>query len=101
MGPPIEREVVRAMMLLRVRDAGDGAARACGPMVAEAIVGLLNAGLTPVVPEHGSLGASGDLAPLAHCALVLIGEGFGARLRGVVAAGCGGAGRGRASSRSS
>jgi histidine ammonia-lyase len=45
------------------------------PLVAEAIVGLLNAGLTPVVPEHGSLGASGDLAPLAHCALALIGEG--------------------------
>ena len=36
---------------------------------------LLNAGLTPIVPEHGSLGASGDLAPLAHCALVMIGEG--------------------------
>jgi histidine ammonia-lyase len=45
------------------------------PVVAEAMLGLLNAGLTPVVPEHGSLGASGDLAPLAHCALVLIGEG--------------------------
>jgi histidine ammonia-lyase len=48
--------------------------------VGEAIVSLLNAGLTPVVPEHGSLGASGDLAPLAHCALALLGEGevFGA-----------------------
>jgi histidine ammonia-lyase len=45
------------------------------PLVAEAIVALLNAGVTPVVPEHGSLGASGDLAPLAHCALALIGEG--------------------------
>jgi histidine ammonia-lyase len=45
------------------------------PLVAETIVALLNARLTPVVPEHGSLGASGDLAPLAHCALALIGEG--------------------------
>jgi histidine ammonia-lyase len=43
--------------------------------VTEAMVALLNAGLTPVVPEHGSLGASGDLAPLAHCALAIIGEG--------------------------
>jgi histidine ammonia-lyase len=45
------------------------------PAVAEAILGLLDAGLVPVVPEHGSLGASGDLAPLAHCALALLGEG--------------------------
>ncbi|HSD77554.1 MAG TPA: histidine ammonia-lyase, partial [Solirubrobacteraceae bacterium] len=45
------------------------------PEVAEAIIALLNAGVTPAVPEHGSLGASGDLAPLAHCALVLTGEG--------------------------
>ena len=43
------------------------------------MLALLNAGITPVVPEHGSLGASGDLAPLAHCALVLIGEGEAAR----------------------
>jgi histidine ammonia-lyase len=45
------------------------------PVVAERMLDLLNAGLTPAVPEHGSLGASGDLAPLAHCALLLIGEG--------------------------
>ena len=45
------------------------------PVVAETMVAMLNAGITPVVPEHGSLGASGDLAPLAHCALALIGEG--------------------------
>jgi histidine ammonia-lyase len=45
------------------------------PVVVERILQLLNAGLTPAVPEHGSLGASGDLAPLAHCALLLIGEG--------------------------
>ena len=73
-GPPVEREVVRAMMLLRARTLAMGRSGA-RPVVAERIIDLLNAGLTPVVPEHGSLGASGDLAPLAHCALVLIGEG--------------------------
>jgi histidine ammonia-lyase len=74
MGPPVEREVVRAMMLLRARTLAMGHSGA-RPPVAEAILALLNAGLTPVVPEHGSLGASGDLAPLAHCGLALIGEG--------------------------
>jgi histidine ammonia-lyase len=73
-GPPIEREVVRAMMVLRARTLAMGCS-GTRPEVADAIVALLNAGLTPVVPEHGSLGASGDLAPLAHCALALIGEG--------------------------
>jgi histidine ammonia-lyase len=74
MGPAVEREVVRAMMLLRARTLAMGWSGA-RPLVAEAILALLNNGLTPVVPEHGSLGASGDLAPLAHCALALIGEG--------------------------
>ena len=74
MGPPVEREVVRAMMLLRARTLAMGYS-GVRPVVAERILALLNAGLTPVVPEHGSLGASGDLAPLAHCALVLLGEG--------------------------
>jgi histidine ammonia-lyase len=74
MGPPVEREVVRAMMLLRARTLAMGCSGA-RPLVAETMLALLNAGLTPVVPEFGSLGASGDLAPLAHCALVLIGEG--------------------------
>ena len=74
MGPPVEREVVRAMMLLRARTLAMGCSGA-RPVVAETILALLNAGLTPVVPEYGSLGASGDLAPLAHCALALIGEG--------------------------
>ncbi len=74
MGPPVEAEVVRAMMLLRARTLAMGRSGA-RPVVAETILALLNAGLTPVVREHGSLGASGDLAPLAHCALVLIGEG--------------------------
>jgi histidine ammonia-lyase len=74
MGPPVEREVVRAMMLLRARTLAMGCSGA-RPVVAETILALLNANVTPLVPEHGSLGASGDLAPLAHCALVLIGEG--------------------------
>jgi histidine ammonia-lyase len=73
-GPPVEREVVRAMMVLRARSLAMGYSGA-RPEVAEAIVAMLNAGITPVVPEHGSLGASGDLAPLAHCALGLMGEG--------------------------
>jgi histidine ammonia-lyase len=74
MGPPVEREVVRATMLLRARTLSMGRSGA-RPVVAETLLMLLNAGITPVVPEHGSLGASGDLAPLAHCALALIGEG--------------------------
>jgi histidine ammonia-lyase len=74
MGEPVEREVVRAMMLLRARTLAMGYSGARAE-VAETIVALLNAGITPEVPEHGSLGASGDLAPLAHCGLALIGEG--------------------------
>ncbi|HEY1238434.1 MAG TPA: aromatic amino acid lyase, partial [Solirubrobacterales bacterium] len=74
MGAPIEREVVRAMMLLRARSLAMAYSGA-RPEVADTILALVNAGITPVVPEHGSLGASGDLAPLAHCALALIGEG--------------------------
>jgi histidine ammonia-lyase len=74
MGDPVEREVVRGMMLLRARSLAMGYSGA-RPELAETILDLLNAGITPVVPEHGSLGASGDLAPLAHCGLALIGEG--------------------------
>ncbi|MGI8562665.1 MAG: histidine ammonia-lyase [Candidatus Dormibacter sp.] len=74
MGPPIEPEVVRGMMLLRLRTLAMGYS-GVRPQVAEGLAQLLNAGITPVVPEFGSLGASGDLAPLAHCALCLIGEG--------------------------
>jgi histidine ammonia-lyase len=73
-GPPVEREVVRGTILLRARSLAMGYSGA-RPELAEGLVAMLNAGITPVVPEHGSLGASGDLAPLAHCALVLIGEG--------------------------
>jgi histidine ammonia-lyase len=74
MGPPIEREAVRAMMFLRARSLAMGRSGA-RPVVAETMLALLAAGLDPVVPEYGSLGASGDLAPLAHCGLALLGEG--------------------------
>jgi histidine ammonia-lyase len=74
-GAPMPREVVRAMMLLRVRSLALGLS-GVRPALARGLVDLLNAGITPWVPEHGSLGASGDLAPLAHCALVLLGEGW-------------------------
>ena len=74
MGPPVEAEVVRAMMFLRARTLAMGASGA-RPAVAESLIRLINAGIVPAVPEHGSLGASGDLAPLAHAALLLIGEG--------------------------
>ena len=74
LGPPVEREVVIAMMLLRARSLAMGRS-GVRPVVVERMLALLEAGITPVVPEYGSLGASGDLAPLAHCALVLIGEG--------------------------
>ncbi len=75
MGPLVEREVVRAMMLLRLRSLAMGYS-GVRPIVAETIAAVLNAGITPLVHEHGSLGASGDLAPLSHAALALIGEGF-------------------------
>lgn len=74
MGPPVESEVVRAMLLLRARSLAMGYSGA-RPRVVEAMLALLEAHITPLVPEFGSLGASGDLAPLAACALVLIGEG--------------------------
>jgi histidine ammonia-lyase len=74
-GAAMPREVVRAMMLLRVRSLAFGHS-GVRPLVAQALVDLLNHDVTPWVPEHGSLGASGDLAPLAHCALVLLGEGW-------------------------
>ncbi len=75
MGPPLDAEVVRGMLLLRARTlcAGYSGVR---PVLVEAIAGLLNAGIVPHVPELGSLGASGDLAPLAHAALCLLGEGW-------------------------
>lgn len=73
-GPPLPVEAVRGMILLRLRTLAMGSS-GVRPELAEALAGLLNADLTPVVPAHGSLGASGDLAPLAHVGLCLIGEG--------------------------
>ena len=73
-GAEVEREVTRAMMVLRLRTLVSGHT-GVRPEVADALAGLLNAGLTPVVHEYGSLGCSGDLAPLSHVALALMGEG--------------------------
>jgi len=74
MGDPVEQEVVRAMIFLRARTLALGASGA-RPLVADALLSLINNDITPLVPEYGSLGASGDLAPLAHVALALLGEG--------------------------
>ena len=74
MGDVVETEVVRAMQLLRLRTLCSGAT-GVRPVVAETIAAMLNASITPVVYEYGSLGCSGDLAPLSHCALALMGEG--------------------------
>jgi histidine ammonia-lyase len=74
MGPAVEREVVRGLMFLRLKTLASGRT-GVRPVVAETMAALLNAGITPVVHEYGSLGCSGDLAPLAHCAQVLMGEG--------------------------
>jgi histidine ammonia-lyase len=73
-GPEVEREVVRAMMFLRLSTLATGRT-GVRPETATTYAALLTAGITPVVHEHGSLGCSGDLAPLAHCALALMGEG--------------------------
>ncbi|HXD63085.1 MAG TPA: histidine ammonia-lyase [Solirubrobacteraceae bacterium] len=73
-GQEVEREVVRAMMLLRLSTMATGHT-GVRRSTAAAYAELLSAGLTPVVYEFGSLGCSGDLAPLAHCALALMGEG--------------------------
>ena len=73
-GEPLPTNVVRGMMLVRANVLAKGLS-GIRPVVAERICDLLNHGITPVVPSRGSVGASGDLAPLAHMALVLIGEG--------------------------
>jgi histidine ammonia-lyase len=73
-GAEVEREVVRAMMLLRLQTLATGRT-GVRPVIVLGYAGMLNAGITPVVREFGSLGCSGDLAPLAHCALALMGEG--------------------------
>ncbi|MEU8828616.1 histidine ammonia-lyase [Streptomyces sp. NPDC048636] len=74
MGPRVEREVVRALMFLRLKTLASGRT-GVRPLVVETMAAMLNAGITPVVHEYGSLGCSGDLAPLSHCALALMGEG--------------------------
>lgn len=73
-GPEVEREVIRALMLLRLSTLATGRT-GVRPATAQAYADLLNAGITPVVREYGSLGCSGDLAPLAHVALAALGEG--------------------------
>ena len=74
LGPAVEREVVRALMFLRLRTMATGRT-GVRAQVAQTYADFLNAGITPVVPEFGSLGCSGDLAPLSHCALAMMGEG--------------------------
>ncbi|MFI0733109.1 histidine ammonia-lyase [Streptomyces sp. NPDC021225] len=74
MGPRVEREVVRALMFLRLKTLASGRT-GVRPVVVRTMAAVLNAGITPVVHEYGSLGCSGDLAPLSHCALTLMGEG--------------------------
>src|SRR5690349_19697653 len=73
-GPEVEREVVRALVLLRLSTLATGHT-GIRRETAELMAALLSAGITPVVREYGSLGCSGDLAPLSHCALALMGEG--------------------------
>ncbi len=73
-GPEVEREVTRALMLLRLSTLATGHT-GVRPETAQLLADLLTHGITPVVREYGSLGCSGDLAPLAHCALALMGEG--------------------------
>lgn len=73
-GQPMAEAESRAMLLLRANVLAKGFS-GCRPELVELLVSMLNAGVHPVIPEKGSVGASGDLAPLAHLALVAIGEG--------------------------
>ncbi|MEZ4392569.1 MAG: histidine ammonia-lyase [Polyangiales bacterium] len=73
-GDALPTDVVRAMMLLRAQVLALGAS-GVRPVLVETLAAMLNAGVHPVIPSQGSVGASGDLAPLAHLALVLVGEG--------------------------
>jgi histidine ammonia-lyase len=73
-GPEVEREVVRALMLLRLQTLATGHT-GVRPVVVQTYAAMLNAGITPIVREYGSLGCSGDLAPLSHVALAAMGEG--------------------------
>ncbi len=73
-GAPLPTDVVRAMLLLRAQSLAFGVSGP-RPAVLELLIAMLNAGVHPVIPSQGSVGASGDLAPLAHMALTVIGEG--------------------------
>jgi histidine ammonia-lyase len=74
LGNPLSIEEARALLLLRANVLALGYS-GCRPVVVETLIEMLNRGVTPVIPEKGSVGASGDLAPLAHLALTAIGEG--------------------------
>ena len=73
-GQEIEREVARGTMLLRLSTMATGRT-GVRPILPETYAAMLNAGVTPIIGEYGSLGCSGDLAPLAHCALAAMAEG--------------------------
>ena len=73
-GPLLDEQVVRAIMLVRLNTLAMGYS-GVRPAIIELLIDMLNSGVHPIIPSQGSLGASGDLAPLAHLALVLIGEG--------------------------
>ncbi len=82
-GPEVEREVTRALMLLRLSTLATGHT-GVRPETAQLIADLLTHQITPIVHEYGSLGCSGDLAPLSHCALALMGEGTVRTAQGAV-----------------
>jgi histidine ammonia-lyase len=82
LGEPLPVEVVRAMLLLRANALAKGYS-GVRPELVDLLVGMLNAGIHPVIPRQGSVGASGDLALLAHLALVVIGEGYAESPAGV------------------
>src|SRR5262245_9610588 len=73
-GDPLPEREVRAMMLHRANVLAKGYS-GCRPSIIDILIAMLNAGVHPMIPSRGSVGASGDLAPLAHLALVIIGEG--------------------------
>jgi histidine ammonia-lyase len=74
LGSPLSEAEARAMLLLRANVLAEGFS-GCRPVLIETLIAMLARGVTPVIPEKGSVGASGDLAPLAHLALTVIGEG--------------------------
>src|SRR6185369_14847631 len=73
-GAPLDTEIVRAMILLRANTLALGHS-GCRPLLVDRLLAFLEVGIHPIVPAQGSVGASGDLAPLAHLALPLIGRG--------------------------